>query len=179
MLNQSTFTAVSETVLMRLTIKQKKFIYQIARLDYRISKSLALPEVVNLKISEEEQNIKSLNAAIIAAGKGKVVEKLITWKTKAEYKLFKLMLRKNKIDIVKLIVNQSKLNQLKQALTVLEADIENFKKQLYTPSIKESKVELKEENIFNFYERAINVKENKPFNLSVKAYLNEVFKIAS
>jgi len=127
MLNQLPSLAAIETVLMKLNMKQKQLIYQIARLEYRIYKSLLKLNDVNELIMEEEQNIKSLNDAIQAAGKGKVAEKLMVWKVKAEYKLFKLNLRKNKIDITKLIINQSKLEQAKQALITLEADIAKIK----------------------------------------------------
>ena len=181
MIHQLTSMAVIETVLMKLMIKQKKFIYQIARLDYRIFKSLAKLEVVNALIIEEEQNIKSLDAAIKAAGEGKIAEKLIVWKIKAEYKLFKLNLRKNKIDIAKLIFNQSKLEQLKQALIALETDIAHIEtqKQSFAPAERESKIETNHESIFTFWEKAKRLKEQDPINQSVSAYLKEAFRMAS
>jgi len=151
-----TSIAAIETVLMRLSIRQKQFIYQIARLDYGIFKKLAMLEIVNSLIIEEEQNIKSLNAAIIAAGKGKISEKLTVWKVKAEYKLFKLNLRKSKIDPIKLILNQSKLEQLKKALTCLEIDISMLmaQKQNVSPIFQENhKDETLNENIFTFFEK--------------------------
>jgi len=58
-----------ENALMKLTFKQKNFIYTIARLEYRIWKALTKLEIVNKLIIEERENITSLNAAIAAAGK--------------------------------------------------------------------------------------------------------------
>jgi len=169
-----------ETVLMRLTIKQKQLIYQIARLDYRIFKSLAMLEKVEALIAEEKQNIKSLDAAIEGAGEGKVAEKLIVWKVKAEYKLFKLNIRKNKIDPIKIIINQSKLQQHRQALESVEKDILTFKEQIQklSPQVNEDKKEIGE-NVFSFWEKARQIKEQEAVHQSIKAYLNQVYQIAS
>jgi len=131
MRNPLTSIPAIETVLIRLSIKLKQLIYQIARLDYRIFKRLSMLEKVDNLIAEEVQNIKSLDAAIKAAGKGKVAEKLIAWKVKAEYKLFKLNIRKNKIDLVKIIINQSKLQQHQEALISIENDIKTWEGQHY------------------------------------------------
>jgi len=177
MLNQ---LVAIESALMKLTLKQKNFIYQIARLEYRIYKSLMKLNEVNVLIVEEEQNIKSWNAAIKAAGKGKVAEKLTLWKVKAEYKLFKLKLRKNKIDIVKLILNQSKLDQLKQALNALEGDIEKIKMQKQGFAVVElNKIELHKDSIFESWEKYREVREDNPINQSIKAFLKEHLKMAS
>ncbi len=169
-----------ETVLMRLTIKQKQLIYQIARLDYRIFKSLAMLEKVDALIAKEGQNIKSLNAAIKAAGEGRVAGKLILWKVKAEYKLFKLNIRKNKIDPVKIIINQSKLQQHRRALESVEKDIIAFETQIQklSPQVNENKKETGE-NIFSFREKARQLKEHEPVNQSIKAYMNRVYRTAS
>ncbi len=128
MLHKTTSSSI-ENVLMKLTFKKKNFIYTIARLEYRIWNALTMLETVNNLIAEEEENITSINAALAASGKGKVTDKLTVWKIKAEYKLFKLHLRKNKIDVVKILINQSKLEQAKQALIVLEKDIADVEKQ--------------------------------------------------
>ncbi len=177
MLNQ---LAAIETALMRLTLKQKNFIYRIARLEYRIYKSLTKLNEVNVLIEEEKQNIKSWDTAIKATRKGNVTEKLTIWKVKAEYKLFKLNLRKNKIDIVKLILNQSKLEQLKQALIALEADIEKIKVQKQGFAIVEiNKNELYNESIFESWGKLKQIKEDNPVNQSIKAFLKENFKMAS
>jgi len=180
MRNPLTSIPAIETVLIRLSIKLKQLIYQIARLDYRIFKRLAMLEKVDDLIVEEVQNIKSLDAAIKAAGKGKVTEKLIAWKVKAEYKLFKLNIRKNKIDLVKIIINQSKLQQHKEALISIENDIKTLEaqKQKLSPPINEDKKETGE-NIFIFWEKARQLKEQDPLHRSIKAYLNEVFQMAS
>jgi len=171
-----------ETVLIRLSIRQKQFIYQITRLDYRIFKKLAMLEIVKNLILEEEQNIKSLNAAIIAARKGKISEKLTFWKVKAEYKLFKLNLRKSKIDPVKLILDQSKLEQLKQALASLEIDISYViaQKQNFSPAIEENhKDETLNENIFTFFEKTKQIMDNDPVKQSIKIHLKNALKMAS
>ena len=180
MLNQLNSIPAIETVLMRLSIKQKQLIYQIARLDYKIFKSLAMLEKVNFLIAEEEQNIKSLDAAIKAAGEGKVAEKLIVWKIKAEYKLFKLSIRKNKIDPIKIIINQSKLQQHRQALESVEKDILAVEAQIQnlSPLVNEDKKEIGE-NMFSFWEKARHLKEQEPVNQSIKTYLNQVYQIAS
>jgi len=168
-----------ENALMKLTFKKKNFIYTIARLEYRIWKALTKFEIVNDLIVEELDNITSLNAAIAAAGKGKVADNLIAWKIKAEYKLFKLNLRKNKIDVVKLVINQSKLEQIKQALIALEANIEKIEiqKPNFVEIIQSSKPALPYSKVFNSWER-LNVEEN-PVHHSIKAYLKERFKMAS
>ncbi len=168
-----------ENALMKLTFKQKNFIYTIARLEYRIWKALTKLEIVNTLIAEEQDNINSLNAAIPAAGKGKVADKLMIWKTKAEYKLFKLNLRKNKIDVTKIIINQSKLEQTRQALIALEKDIANIEvqKPRFAETIKENKPELRYTSVFNSWERLSD--EENPVHQSIKAYLKEYFKMAS
>ncbi len=177
MLNQ--FAAI-ENALMKLTLKQKNFIYRIARLEYRIYKSLIKLNEVNVLIDEEEKNIISWNAAIKAVGEGKVAEKLITWKIKAEYKLFKLKLRKNKIDIIKLILNQSKLEQLKQALIAIETDIEKIKMQKQGFAVIEiNKIEPHKDSIFESWERFRQIKDENPVNQSIKAFLKEHLKMAS
>jgi len=181
MLNQLPSLAAIETVLMKLNMKQKQLIYQIARLEYRIYKSLLKLNDVNELIMEEEQNIKSLNDAIQAAGKGKVAEKLMVWKVKAEYKLFKLNLRKNKIDITKLIINQSKLEQAKQALITLEADLAEIivQKQNFSKKIKEIKTVISKGINYEYWERLKQRNEENPINQSIKTYLKENFKMAS
>ncbi len=169
-----------ENTLMKLTFKQKDFIYTIARLEYRIWKALTKLEIVNTSITEAEGNIASLNAAIAAAGKGKVADKLMAWKTKAEYKLFKLNLRKNKIDVVKLVINQSKLEETKQALITLEADIEKIemrKESIIT--VKEKKTVLNKEIIFESWNSNRQTKEENPLNQSIKAFLKANLKMAS
>ena len=109
--------------LEKLIHKQKLFTYQIAKLEYKIYVGLIKLEKVNLLINTTETNIISLNAAILAAGEGEVAKKLLAWKTKEEYRLFKYNLRKNKIDVTKLVINQSKLKQCKKALEVVEKTI--------------------------------------------------------
>ncbi len=180
MINSLTSIAAIETVLMRLTIKQKQFIYQIARLEYRIYKNLLKWNEVNAIIAEEEQNIKSLNAAIRAAGKGKVAEKLVIWKTKAENKLFKLNLRKNKIDIAKVVINQSKLEQIKHALIALEKDISEIEeqKQRFSVEITENKNEMPNNSIFESWEKIRQTNEENPVNKSIKAFLKESLLMA-
>jgi len=178
---QLTSIAAIETVLNRLTIKQKQFIYQIARLEYRIYKSLLKWNEVNSLISEEEQNLKSLNAAIQAAGKGKVAEKLLTWKTKAEYKLFNLNLRKNKIDITKVVINQSKLEQTKLALITLGKDIAEIEKQKehFSDKIIENKISIPNNSIFESWEKFRQTNEENPINKSINAFLKENLLMAS
>ncbi len=180
MLHKLTSIPAIETVLMRLAMKQKQLIYQIARLDYRIFKSLAMLEKVEALIVEEVQNIKSLDAAIKATGEGKVAEKLIAWKVKAEYKLFKLNIRKNKIDPVKIIINQSKLQQHRQALESVEKDILDLEAQIQrlSPQVNEDKKETGE-NMFAFWEKSRQLKDQYPVHQPIKAYLNRVFQVAS
>ncbi len=170
---------IIENALIKLTFKQKNFIYTIARLEYRIWKALTKLEIVNTLIAEEQDNINSLNAAIPAAGKGKVSDKLMIWKTKAEYKLFKLNLRKNKIDVTKIIINQSKLEQTKQALIALEKDIANIdlQKLHFEENVKHDKAALLYSGVFNVRERLSD--EENPVHQSIKAYLKEHFKMAS
>ena len=179
---QNSLTSISaiETVLIRLSIKQKQLIYQIARLDYRIFKRLAMLEKVDALIAEEEENIKLLGVAIQATGKGKVAEKLIAWKVKAEYKLFKLNIRKNKIDLVKIIINQSKLQQHREALISIENDIKTLEgqKRKLSPQVNEVK-KATGEDMFIFWEKARQLKEQDPVHQSIKAYLKEVFQMAS
>ncbi len=181
MLNQLPSLAAAETVLMKLNMKQKQFIYRIAMLEYRIYKSLVKLNEVTLLIMEEEQNIISLNDAIQAAGKGKVADKLTVWKTKAEYKLFKLNLRKNKIDITKLIINQSKLEQTKQALISLEADLNKIiiQKQNFSTVLNENKTAKSKDINFESWEKLRQMNEVNPINQSIKTYLKENFKMAS
>ncbi len=172
-------TASIENTLMKLTFKQKNFIYTIARLEYRIWNALTKLEIVNKLIKEEQSNIISLNAAITAAGKGKVADKLIVWKTKAEYKLFKLNLRKNKIDVVKIIINQSKLAQTKQGLKAIEADILEFKKQQFkSNSIIETTITDNASNtLFNDWQK--HQHQNASIKASLSKYFNEALKMAS
>ncbi len=168
----------TEIILMKLTIKEKQLIYQIARLDYRIFKSIAMLETVNVLINEEEQNIKSLDAAVKAAGEGKVTEKLTAWKVKAEFKLFKLHLRRNKIDPAKIIINQSKLGQHQQALIALEKDIEGIKaqKQFLAPAIEEK--EINNEGMLNFWKKSHYLQEQNRINQSIRDFLKDL-KMAS
>ncbi len=172
-------TAIENT-LMKLTFKQKNFIYTIARLEYRIWKALTKLEIVNTLIEEEQDNINSLNAAIKAAGNGKVADKLMIWKTKAEYRLFKLNLRKNKIDVIKIIINESKLEQTKRALIALEKDIANIEvqKPRFAEVVKIDKPALPSYPVvFKSWERLSD--EENPVHQSIKAYLKEYFEMAS
>jgi len=163
-----------ENSLMKLTFKQQNFIYTIARLEYRIWKALTNLEIVKKLIDEEKTNIISLNPAITAAGKGKVADKLMVWKTKAEYKLFKLNLRKNKIDIVKLILNQSKLAQIKQTLIALEADMKKIDPQKSKLSpINKIKTETNIVNRIWESEKQTSIKQ------SINVYLKDALKMAS
>jgi len=118
-----------EILLQRFLCKQKLFLYQIARLDYKIWVALLKLESVNKLISTSEANIYSLNNSLAVAGKGEVYNKLSVWKTKEEYKLFKLQFKKNKIDVCKLIINQSKLRQTKEALLIIDILIADLQKQ--------------------------------------------------
>ena len=130
MLTKTTSLPALENALFKFNFKKNKFIYEIARLEYKIWLALSKLETVTALIKEEEENIESLRNAIAAAGNGKVAEKLISWQTKAEFKLFKLNLRKNKINITKLIQNQSKLGQTREALIVIQKDITDVEKQI-------------------------------------------------
>ena len=183
MTRQLTSITALENVLIKLIIRQKQIIYQIARLDYRIIKSLTALDKVNALILDEEKNLQSLEAAIAAAGEGKVMQKLLTWKVKAEYKLFKLQIRKNKIDITKIILNQAKLEQLKQALTSVEKDMANLNAQRPALEIKveteEEKVEKIKESlsIFCFMPQQLIVKD--PAGHSVNEFLKGALKQAS
>jgi len=182
MIHQLTSIAAIETVLMRLTLRQKQFIYQIARLEYRIFKGLAKWNEVNILIAEEEKNIKSMEAAIKAAGEGKVMEKLTVWKVKAEYKLFKLNLRKSKIDISKLIVNQSKLEQLKQALITLEGDIKEIESQqqsFIVPVKKENELITLGRDVYASWIKLKLTQEENIVNKSIKEFIELNFKMAS
>jgi len=173
-------TASIENALIKFTFKQKNFIYTIARLEYRTWEALTKLEIVNTLIVEEQDSIASLNAAIAAAGKGKVANKLMIWRTKAEYKLFKLNLRKNKIDVTKIIINQSKLAQTKQALIALEKDIAKIElqKPQFVEIIKDNKPALPSyPGVFKSWERLSD--EENPVHQSIKAYLKEHFKMAS
>lgn len=179
--NSLTSIAAIETVLMRLTIKQKQFVYYIARLEFRIYKSLLKWEEVNGLIVEEELNIISLNAAIQVAGKGKVAEKLLTWKTKSEYKLFKLNFRKNKIHITKVIINQSKLDQIRQALIDLEMDIREIElqKQRFSFVTVIDKIEIPKNSAFESWEKFKQTNEENPVNKSIRTFLKENLLMAS
>ena len=137
-------------------------------------------EIVETKIAEETQNLASLNQAIAAAGKGKVGEKLMAWKMKAEYKLHKLQLRKEKIDIAKLIINQSKLTQHREALITLEQGIASINMQLETakPIEKIEKVEVTTQTadlLFTYWKKA---QEPSPLSISIAQYLKDNLKIA-
>jgi len=182
MINSLTSVTTIETVLMKLTLKQKLFIYQIARLEYRIYKSLFKLNEVNLLIAEEEQNLISINAAIKAAGTGKIADKLIVWKTKTEYKLFKLNLRKNKIDVVKLVINQSKLEQAKQALATLEKDLTEIEKQKnnFLPVLVEPNLGVDHEgSLFPLWQKYKQSEEESSINQSIRMFLKENLKLAS
>jgi len=178
MINSLTSVTTIETVLMKLTLKQKLFIYQIARLDYRIFKSLLKLEEVEILITEEEKNLRSVNAAIEAAGEGKIKDKLLVWKTKTEYKLFKLNLRKNKIDVVKLVLNQSKLEQLKQALSALNDDIAKIKGQKKNLTMDNNK-EITPSNALINWNKMKEMDDQNPVNQSIKIVLQQHFKMAS
>ncbi len=181
MINSLTSITAVENVLIKFTIRYKQSVYQIARLEYRIYKNLIKLEAVNTLILEEEKNLKSLNNAINAAGKGKVEEKLSIWKIKAEYKLFKLNLRRNKIDIVKLVLNQSQLAQLKQSLEALEVDIKKVEAQKLkiTSAKTKSTNGLKKTGIFNSVEIIKQTEENNTVNQSIKDYIREFMQMAS
>ena len=124
-------------VLEKLIHKQKLFIYQIAKLEYKIYVGLIKLEQVDLLINATETNIISLNAAILAAGEGEVAKKLLAWITKEGYRLFKYKLRKNKIDVIKLVINQSKLEEVKQALITVNQAIDA----LQSPALEEYIIE--------------------------------------
>ena len=181
MINSLNSIAAIKTALMRLTCKQKQFIYQIARLEYRIYKSLLKWDEVNALIEDEEQNLKSLNAAIQAAGKGKVADKLLIWKTKSEYRLFKLNLRKNKIEIIKVVINQSKLEQTKQALVALEKDIAQLEiqKQQLSVVVTENKNDTTKKGIFESWENFRQNNEENPINKSIRAFMKDNLLMAS
>jgi len=179
MINSLTSVTTIETVLMKLTLKQKLFIYQIARLDYRIFKSLLKLEEVEILITEEEKNLRSVNAAIEAAGEGKIKDKLLVWKTKTEYKLFKLNLRKNKIDVVKLVLNQSKLEQLKQALSALNTDMIKIEGQMKNLIIMDNNKEITPSNALINWNKMKEMDDQNPVNQSIKIVLQQHFKMAS
>jgi len=170
-----------ENVLMKLTFKQKNFIYTIARLEYRIWNALTKLEIVNNLIAEEEENIISINAALAASGKGKVTDKLMAWKIKAEYKLFKLNLRKTKIDVVKIVINQSKLEQTKQALIALEKDIKGLEKQQLKLKVPINVEVVKGVfSIENFKTGEYKIKNpNKIILESIDKYVRDYLKMAS
>ncbi len=177
----STIPAI-ETVLMKLIMKQKQFIYQIARLEYRIYKGLSKWNELEILISTEERNIKSLIAAIKAAGEGSVAEKLLIWKAKAEHKLFKLNLRKNKIDIPRLILNQSKLKQLKKALISLETDIKEIisQKESFYPVIKiENVSETNYKDLFAGRKMQKDIEKENLLTKSIAEFLKANLKMAS
>ena len=119
-----------ETALFKLNFKKKKFIYEIARLEYRTWLALTKLSHVEELIKQEGEYLASLQAALKVVGEGKLAAQLNVYIIKTEYKLFKLQIRKNKIDIAKLLCNQSKLGQLKQALLVLETDIEDVEEKI-------------------------------------------------
>jgi len=180
MVDSLTSIAAIENVLFKFIIRHKQLIYQIARLEYRIYKNLIRLDDVNALILDEEKNLKSLNDAITAAGKGKVEERLSIWRIKAEYKLFKLNLRKNKIDIVKLVLNQSQLEQLKQSLIALETDIKEIEaqKRKIIQATTKNAGGLKRSAIFNPWD--VKQTEEKNFiNQSINNYLKEFMQMAS
>jgi len=169
-----------EKVFIQLTFKQKKFIYEIARLEYRIWNAITKLEIVNNLIVEEEGNIISINAAIRAAGKGKIAEKLSIWKTKSEYKLFKLNLRKNKIDVVKIVLNQSKLEQTKNALISIEKSLSNFHQNHINNNIAKEEPPILNMQTKPFQpdqEKFVNSIESNPKVIS--SFSEKILKIAS
>ena len=183
MIHSPASIAAFENVLTKLIIRQKLFIYQIARLEYRIMRKLESLALVNTLIKDEEDNIKSLDAAIKAAGQGKVAQKLSVWKVKAVHKLFKLHLRKSKIDVAKLIFNQSKLEQLKQALASLEKDIASLKAQkpAFAPVaiLEKKETETNKEGMLTFWLRSQQLMAQDPVNKSVREFLENTFRKAS
>ncbi len=129
MLPKLTDKADFQIVLTKLIYKQKQYLYQIAKLEYRIFISLFKLNEVNEKIIKEEANMLSIKNALIVVGEGEVREKLKTWEIKAEYKLFRLHLRKSKINIAKIVLNQSKLLEISKALKVVENTINEIENQ--------------------------------------------------
>jgi len=180
MLQKNTSASI-ETVLMKLTFKQKNFIYTIARLEYRIWNALTKLEIVNNLIAEEQDNITSINAALTASRKGKVTDKLMAWKIKAEYKLFKLNLRKTKIDVVKIVINQSKLEQTKQSLIALEKDIAEVEKKQLKLNVPINVEIIK--NVFSIENLKASdykvVNQNKLILESIDKYVRDYLKMAS
>ena len=172
----------TETAKMKLILKQKKFQYEIVRLEYKIFLAVTKLDNVNFSISESEETIVSLNASISVSGKGKVMEKLVRWKTKEEYKLFKLHLRKAKIDVCKIVINQSKLSQTKEALLVVEKSIETLnpteeKTKELTTSISYTSITPLDHLFFHPQDFIKN--KNNPLSKSIDEYLRKALKMAS
>ena len=177
----SSFSPAIENALIKLTFRQKQLIYQIARLDFRVYTTLARLDKLNGLIDEENKSISSLNSAIQAAGKGKVADKLNIWKEKAEYKLFRLNLRKSKIDLVKLLIDQSKLEQLKQALISLGRTLEEIKKQNQVAEKPIAFVPLRPgaNGLYEFYIKEKGLTHDNPLQQSIRDYLKNHLKMAS
>ena len=171
------FSPLLETIIFKLTFRQKKYIYEIARLEYKIWLALSKLAIVDNLIEEERNTINSIKAAIKAAGEGRIAEKLSSWLVKAEYKLFKLQLRKNKIDIARLLVNQSKLGQIRAALIIVEQQIEKITR----PEEKKSDEVIVniENNIPPFQKDGFSFENRVNFNNEILAIEENILKLAS
>ena len=181
MKNQQTSANNFGDALLKLSFRQKQLICQAARLEFRIFVTITRLNALNEKIAEEEKNILSLTNAIHAAGESKVAEKLRTWKVKAEYKLFRLNLRKSKIDIIKLAINQSKLEQARQALIALEKDLEkiNTQQQAMEKPMQSQPALPPVVGLFEFYMKEKKTQYEKPIHQSVRSYIEDYLKMAS
>ena len=172
--------AAFETIFFKLNFKRKKLAYEEARLEYRIFDALAKLEKVNLALHEEESNLASLAKAIEACGEGKIKEKLMVWKTKSEYKLFKINLRKIKIDVIKLACNQSKLEQAKAELKVVENDLTELKNQELKLKLPHKAVEIYKLPLSTMHHFPLLKDEREEaIKRSVEEFMRGYLKIAS
>ena len=179
--NFSPITALKEA-LLKFFLRKKKSEYDIARLEYRILANISRFEKVNAMIAQETENIASLEAAIKVAGIGKVGNKLMIWKEKSVQKLFKLNLRKDKISVAKIVINQSKLNGARQALIEINNSIQNLESQISEaaqPLAEAKGAAAPGEAIFKLWEKTKIDNHHNPIKDSINEHLNKFLKMAS
>jgi len=128
--------AILEILNKKLNAKK----YQKSRLLFRTERTILKLEKIVAAISLIKKKNVDLSNAINAIDDGELKDQLKIQKIKAEYKLFLLQVRKNKVNVTKIILNQSKLNELEVIVLNLITTITNIESQLFD---KEHDLQLK------------------------------------
>ncbi len=182
--NMNNTDSLNKAVVEILNKKLKSKEYQKSCLLFRTERTILKLEKIEAAIGLIKKNKNDLSTAINAIEDGELKDQLKILKVKAEYKLFLLEIRKNKVNITKIIINQSKLNELDAILLILKTHIREVELQLInieTPlPVKEHEndISFQKNNIDDDYKHIISI--NLPHKvLKFDKTINTHLKVAS